>query len=426
MAKLDGKKKLLFSALLLLGVVAVLEVSSALALRVRDGSWPSPSRFREERERVAGVASAADAPPAADASDQVLHPFLGFVQDPAVSQPYWAVDVQGFPVVPPPAEVAGPEQFDVAVFGGSVANGFCFGGRSAFRRVLAESPLVRGKAIAIHCFALGGFKQPQQLMALNWALSLGAQFDLAINLDGFNEVALSVAENAKVHTHPLYPRWWPARVAGIQAASTMRILGTIELLAEERRERAGLCGPSLLAWSPTCHLAWSALDRSLASRLAAAQRQLGAEVPRRKSFLTRGPRLESWDESEIYPLIARHWAESSSLMFELCRARGIPYFHFLQPNQYLAGSKPMGREERRIAIDPDQIYRPPVEKGYPLLIAAGRTLAARGVPYFDLTGIFLDHPEPLYSDSCCHYTRPGNLLLAETIGKIVVRGLPAP
>lgn len=36
----------------------------------------------------------------------------------------------------------------------------------------------------------GGWKQPQQLLALNYFLSLGQRFDVIVNLDGFNEIAL--------------------------------------------------------------------------------------------------------------------------------------------------------------------------------------------------------------------------------------------
>ena len=36
----------------------------------------------------------------------------------------------------------------------------------------------------------------------------------------------------------------------------------------------------------------------------------------------------------------------------------------------------------------------------------------QGINYFDLTGIFLDHPETLYRDNCCHLNARGNELLA--------------
>lgn len=433
MAAIVRSKKALFVAVLALGMVAVLEASSFLVLWVRDGALPTPARLRAERAR-AGAEAAPDEllPPEPGPTEegQVIHPFVGFVQDPGLESRFWKTDAQGFPHVPkllmvgtPPAE--GPP-FNVAVFGGSVANGFCFAGRHAFARALARSPQVAGRPIAIHCYAMGGYKQPQQLMALSWALSLGAKLDLAINLDGFNEIALPVAENARAGIYPFYPRWWSARVAGIQSGETLRLLGLAELYKERRRERSGLCASWPLAWSSTCHLAWTALDRRLAVRAYDTEQRLAALVPRRESFLTRGPASEPGEAAALYPRLVEHWARASRLMFDFCRARGIPYFHFLQPNQYLPGSKPMGREEQRIAIDPKQPYRKPVEEGYPLLIEAGRSLAASGVPFTDLTALFAGHPEPLYSDTCCHYNREGNRLLATAIGRAVLAALGGP
>lgn len=433
MATSGRKKKALFVLVLALGVAATIEAVSFVVLWARDDRLPTPARFREERARV-GTQAESDGPrppePGPTEEGQVIHPFVGFVQDPGIESRFWKTDPQGFPGVPEPkaaasAAPAGAVPFKIAIFGGSVAQGFCLGGSNAFARALALSPRLAGRPLAFRCYAMGGYKQPQQLMALNWALSLGEEPDLAINLDGFNEVALPVAENVRAGIYPFYPRWWSARVAGIQTAETLRLLGLAELYEERRRERSGLCAPRPLAWSPTCHLVWSALDRALASRVFAAERRLAELVPRNESFLTRGPRLDLQQDGALYQRLAEHWARTSRLMFDLCRSHGIPYFHFLQPNQYLAGSKPMGREEQRIAIDARQPYRRPVEEGYPLLIEAGRSLAASGVPFHDLTGLFADHPEPLYSDSCCHYNQRGNRLLAAAIGRAVVAGLEA-
>ena len=41
------------------------------------------------------------------------------------------------------------------------------------------------------------------------------------------------------------------------------------------------------------------------------------------------------------PPSARTWAESSFQMHAVASAKGIRYFHFLQPNQYIEGTKPM-------------------------------------------------------------------------------------
>lgn len=118
-------------------------------------------------------------------------------------------------------------------------------------------------------------------------------------------------------------------------------------------------------------------------------------------------------------------------MAELSRASGIAYFHFLQPNQYVPGSKPISAEEAQKAISGEEDYkfRTAVELGYPLLAAAGERLAADGLEFIDLRFMFRDHPEPLYVDTCCHLGLDGNDLLGEEIGRQVGKrlgSLPGP
>ena len=285
---------------------------------------------------------------------------MGYVYDPTSAKiSVRTISSQGFPILPggegaggdnPPAKAP---RFDVAVFGGSVAEGFCWVGRQAFEQELRRLPDVQGKTIVLHCFAMGGYKQPQQLMALNYVLSLGEKIDLAVNIDGFNEVALSIADNLQDGVYPFYPRRWPARVQG-DPRSIPCGSGRIAVWKEERLRKAGLCASRPLAWSPACHLLWTALDRRLARRVFAAEQELERLQPRAESFLARGPAFEPAFEEmprpQVCRILAEHWARSSTLMADLCRARGIPYVHLLQPNQYLPGSKPMSREEELLAV----------------------------------------------------------------------------
>lgn len=74
-------------------------------------------------------------------------------------------------------------------------------------------------------------------------------------------------------------------------------------------------------------------------------------------------------------------------MHSLCQGYQIEYFHFLQPSQYVAPSKPMSPEEREVAIREDHPYRESAELGYPYLIEEGRLLSQRGVRFHDLTGM---------------------------------------
>ena len=69
---------------------------------------------------------------------------------------------------------------------------------------LSQLPRFSGKSFRFVRLAIDGNKQPQQLMTLNYLLTLGAEFDIVINLDGVNEASLPGMDN--VPYGPAEPR----------------------------------------------------------------------------------------------------------------------------------------------------------------------------------------------------------------------------
>jgi hypothetical protein len=88
-------------------------------------------------------------------------------------------------------------QFLVGLFGGSVGLWFCEVGAPRLVEALQRHERFRGKEIVPLCFSHEGYKQPQQLLVLAYFLSLGQSYDLVINIDGFNEVALGSLNAAR-------------------------------------------------------------------------------------------------------------------------------------------------------------------------------------------------------------------------------------
>ena len=74
----------------------------------------------------------------------------------------------------------------IGVFGGSFTHSVYL----SLKDLLSKHAAEFGKKIVVINLGLAGYKQPQQLMTLNYLLALGAEFDIVIALDGFNEVAL--------------------------------------------------------------------------------------------------------------------------------------------------------------------------------------------------------------------------------------------
>ena len=384
------------------------------------------------RQRACSTAAARSVPLRPGASNiEVVHPYLGFVHDADVTTST-DLHVYGFPVSSfgfrddkSPVQPGGPDRYVIGIFGGSFAQQLSVRGAEALLEELRGAPELAGKELVLVRVALNGYKQPQQFLTLAYLLACGAHFDAVINVDGFNEVALPVVELLPKQVAPWYPRKWWLRAQALPAPESQLLLSHLWQLIERRRcwARAWLCTP--LRYSVTTHLLWQVMDQAWQQAMLQDQDALLRRPSARQAFVAAGPPYHAGDPAQLYTDLAEIWARGSWQMHRLCQANGIAYFHCLQPNQYVAGSKPMGPDERRTSWRVDHPYRAPVEQGYPRLQAAGATLVRQGVAFDDLTLALADHPEPLYADDCCHLNDRGYALIGARIGRALRERLRA-
>jgi hypothetical protein len=262
------------------------------------------------------------------------------------------------------------------------------------------------------------------LLSLAYLLSLGVHFDVVVNLDGFNEVALPL-ENISKGVFPFYPRNWFRRVGGVDS-TMVRLMEKHALMVNDRQDWARLFSNTPLRFSVTANVLWKIYNRVLSNRIvnvniAALNYRTPKDVER--SYTVRGPRFRDIDEEETYVELAKMWRTASIQMYGLTLANGGTYVHFLQPNQYLERSKPLEAGERRKAFNEAQPYKRAVERGYPKLVAAGAELVQAGVPFYDLTMIFSHAEEPLYTDDCCHLGKEGYKIIASVIAARIAKHL---
>jgi hypothetical protein len=232
-----------------------------------------------------------------------------------------------------------------------------------------------------------------------------------------------VTDNLNKGVFPFYPRGWNVWMSDLDP-ELMPKMGEVMLLRQRRVDLATAFAEPPWAYSFTAGLLWTRLDRWSAGRVARAEVGL-LEAPgsASKSYRATGPQRRYQNQAEMYRDLARFWMRCSQLMHSLAEANGVSYLHFLQPNQYVRGSKPMGREERRVALAARHPYRRPVLMGYPKLLRRGEELRAMGVRFHDLTPLFSDVREPLYIDTCCHVNEKGNQLIADAIARAVIAAL---
>jgi hypothetical protein len=406
--------------------VALAAVSAA-GLRWRDGVWPSPSRWRAERGAARAAGVDLESPGAGETGHRatLLHPYLGFTQEPFdVSEGGFHVDDLGFVQAGAVARPIQPEAMTIGVFGGSVAQQFALSQGAALERELSAAPFARGRPVRVVNLAMGGYKQPQQLATLVWTQAMEVRLDAVVLLDGFNDLVLPEAENRGSGVHASYPRGWRALIETAVSGERLLTAGELRSVERLRARRAGLCAARPLVWSPACHLLWSWSDRRLQLREAALRRDLERASSQPPAGAL-GPPSPSHGTKRRLREHAEFWGRNAVLMRQLCAARGIAFLHFLQPNQYVAGSKPMSAAERRLALRADSSYGAIAASGYGELQRVGRELHEAGEPFEDLTGLFAAVDDPVYADDCCHFNDRGNALLRQRIGAGLERALAA-
>lgn len=427
---LSIKKRILFSVFFLCIVLLGIEFTSVVLHSILKKELFSFSKIHADQQRIAKaeIVSTNSSP----APIEVIHPYLGFILNPASNHKartdyHGGLSASSFGFLDDkwPIQKREPDKVILAITGGSVAGWFGIQGVNTLIDDLKKSPMFKDKKFQVIRLALGGYKQPQQLLTMSYLLSLGAEFDVLLNIDGFNEVALPIAENLPKHVFPSFPRNWYYRASALPDTGYQAQIGKLVMMKELRQELAKILSRGPWGYSPTILLSWRIGNHYLNSMIDDMQRAiLDYEAISNGSadFQARGPGWNPNDDAKIYGELADIWGKSSGTLAKLAKAHGIAYFHFLQPNQFLKGSKPIGPEEAKIALS-DSPYQTGVVKGYPELIKRGNDLSKSGIQFHDLTSIFKNHKESLYIDNCCHVSPKANEILGAHIATLMLQSL---
>jgi len=428
----------LVAACLTAGLVIVMIEAVAFVLfsltERRVMTWGRVQAAQQQARAAAGDVDPAmaleDVPLPAYISNGVVHPYLGFVLrrdfNTVTRLERGSADCleYGFDLCEPGLfHEAAPHKLVVGITGGSVARSFAVQHGNLLRDELRRLRPELEQVVLLN-LALPGYKQPQQLMSLAWVLALGAHFDAVVNIDGYNDVVLAPVENVPNGVFPFYPRGWPLQVSGFDPDLQLAA-GEIRVLRRTRAHRASAFERAPWRYSMTAGLVWTRLDRPLARAIAELEAAFvtdsGAAQP---SYRASGPHKKYGTPQEMYADLADVWMRCSQQMDHLAKGNGAVYLHFLQPNQYMPDSKRFTAEERAHAVDEGNPGAQPVRAAYPMLQARGLGLEARGVRFFDLTGLFADETETIYIDRCCHINERGNERMVRVVARELVSSLP--
>jgi hypothetical protein len=222
-----------------------------------------------------------------------------------------------------------------------------------------------------------------------------------------------------------YPHQWHIRLHDVvnpsETSISYRLLGA----RAKRQELAARAVTSRLRWSALYCLIWKCRDLMLQRELIAfGSEEMSRVETRGRGFPQGGPKNPSRSIEQMRSEFVDLWKRSSAEMKVLAAANGAEFIQFLQPNQYLAGSKVLTEAERETAYAPGHAYERAVQASYPLLQQQGAQLQKAGVRFVDLTGLFRNETQTIYRDWCCHVNQKGYEMVADAMAQ-AIRQLPA-
>jgi hypothetical protein len=327
-----------------------------------------------------------------------------------------------------PFAKTGDDQVVVGMFGGSVGVWFCQIGAPRLVEQLRQVPYFKDREIVPLCFAHEGYKQPQQALVLAYFLSIGQAFDVVVNIDGFNDVALAAlnSQQGLDISMPSVQHLDPLIALVNRSALTPEKLASLAAIFRDRQTLVELAGRIAANRSAAVHLV---LDRYHARVSARYSRELGRfsnlpANPPENALIQATPSTQEREGPAVFADIAEMWSGASLLMDQMVEARGGAYFHVLQPNQYFT-TRQFDPAEAATAVNQASPYKTSVEHGYPALIAAARKLTDAGVMFVDATSAFDQVDAAVYMDDCCHYTLAGNRALADLMAASILAA-PGP
>ena len=236
--------------------------------------------------------------------------------------------------------------------------------------------------------AIGGGKQPQQLFKLYYLDLINFKFDIIINLDGFNELALPLSENYQINDHLIYPRNFSRLITTFN--SNFDCVNDIN-----KRTKRFLLFPILELYDlykiRNCHFS-----------LEGENKNTGTRFSNMTNFKKR-------DLEKSFKHVKEIWEKSSEKINDFSKLKNIFYIHVIQPNQYLKDSKKLTNKEIELLNYPK--YGDIISKFYYSFNFENLNIKNK----LDLKYIFKYNNSEIYRDYCCHLNNYGMHLISKEI-----------
>lgn len=344
----------------------------------------------------------------ATAAPFTLHPYLGYTYRPRVGGASAEGFFAGVPALP---YRASGDELVIGLFGGSVAMQLAESGARMVDVLLPAARALGYARVTVLSFAIGGWRQPQHFNAMVRFLD---SVDVVVLVDGFNEV-IHLGDWHLAHRPAEYP-WIDVYDALARQPSRREIVLRAELLEEHAAAArvTRVFQRPVLRSSALAHLVWRVLVARHERAVARLRSEVAESAPRRTDPTIDGPAAITARREDYF----RWWHELLAFSNAITRARGKPFFHFVQPNQYVRGAKPLSREEHESFTRHTEWFDE-VTPRYATVAAMTARLRDEGVDSTFLGDLFANTRETVYVDDCCHLNARGVELLATAVARHV-------
>jgi len=305
----------------------------------------------------------------------------------------------------------------IGVLGGSFAeifantmNDYC----NDYIRDKFENP----KKIKFVNLATGGYKQPQQLNILILSMLYGFEFDFILNIDGFNDLALSTYNNRN-NVHPVYPSIHHYNLLQ-KSLKSFPIRENCKLIYDLYSNRANelqvlkLLDSLNLFNSNAINFTSLTISKYYQKIFKNKYNKLTIET---SSKVANGPPFYVNDIDYIVDV----WFDSSELINTICESKDLHYIHILQPNQYLLGSKKLSDYELKNCFNKENKWGQTIGQYYHKLIDRNCDYKNANINFHDFTDIFNSEERTVYTDDCCHVNTYGNQIFSQKIIDILIK-----
>jgi hypothetical protein len=312
-------------------------------------------------------------------------------------------------------------EFVVGIFGGSIASAFYQDAATTLAENLSHHDKIDGRQVTVLNFAMGGQKQPEQMISLAYFTAMGQHFDLVIQIDGLNDLAGCAGNLHKGYHMAMPPADITEAFMALTAVPDLERQSIKYFNSLSRLESwAARIGSSNIMPGRKGILNWLEKKRRA---LINNKPQTDAE-----QNLIRVQRVEPAkmtgmgddDFRRYVEEISQFWLNCSRNMMAICRERGINFIHSQHPTHFLNGTE-LGPHDSALASSEPAIewYKRIVSEGFPNISAKLEDLSHSWeyAHYCNLQNALAGMEDDMLSDRMGHFHSKVHHKMAETISE---------